>query len=1464
MEIVAPAPKKIDTTYDGNNQWITNTTIQSKNSWIEADTWLKKDDSNNPKYLQVKSIKYTDTEDNETNLGTDTSKIKEAGTYEVTVAMKNIRWKDGENRTTGDKTFIINVAQKPVGTLNPTVDTSGTNYAGTSSGNSETEGGFPAISLPDGWSIPGTIKWDDNQTLGETGDYNWTFTPDDANYDVKTGSSQIVVTPVSISAISATLPASAGNVYTSTTLASLLSKLTLTKTYNNATDPVPASSSEVQWVTGTKLEAGENKELTLELKSNSSVTCKVTIPKILAVVPAELIVTLKEGSTVYTSTSLDDLKTMLTVEEKNNDGSPGETLTADKFTLPENLNLTDGTNTITVTHVHSEDVTVTGDVTITVANASVKSVKVTPNVPEGVTLWEGAAANTIKQYLTVEVTFLDGHDTKKTLDYTKDNFTVNVVGSSDNLLTPGQCAFTVTYSGKTSTAQTVTVTELLVDTLTATYVQAGRTIYSSATVADLQVDTYLSVNAVFNNGDEETLESSEYTVTLPKDFSSTNNTVTVTWKKGSTTKTATFTVTVTDRDVSGVTAEYSAPDGKNPTAVSSLDDLKNGLTVKLTYNDGGEPKTLKATEYTLVADENGLQENGNLNAGTRTITVKYNDDIYTTVEVTVDKAAVEIGGTSFTPTGGGESGGSGKLEPDGNGGFKGTYDPEGGYDVGIDPEDLPDGVTPKKPVYKKYTGDGKPEFNTDGSPKDPTKWKPVDKIDGAGDYIVEIDFDYDDDNFDEIPPVSTIVNIGKADVDMGGTEVKPTGADSGLKPAADGGFTGTYKPDGNYGVGIDPDSIPDNVTPKTPVYKKYTGDGKPEFNSDGTPAEPEKWVNVTKPDGAGDYIYVVEFEPKDKENYNEIDPVVVVLTLSDKEAVSIAATLEEGAAFTTANTLDELKAKLTATVTYDNGDEEQVKVSDLDITCNGLRDGNKFKAGVQSVTVKFTDEGGNEVSTAVNITVQKVKVAVPAFKGGLSYTGAPITIKTENFTSFDDALMTMVADKTLPGKNAGTYKAVFALIDPENYEWATANTVSKKVFAAAVYDGEMPLSAHEVAVDWNIARAVITATKKDGALPEFASESFMGALADVVTLKYYTDETCTEEVAADQLAYSKEYYVKAALLDEDNFELDASAEQYRMKAFTYTTPAKELTGFEKVLAVAKANWLWIVIAAVALILLILIIALAVRAAKKKRIREEQRLEKEERKEEERRLREEERRREDREERMARMSQQQTMPPMMMPQMMQMPQMSQQMPQSMPQQAQPMAAGGSSNEIAELKAEMAAMKAEQAAKEIAALRAEAAAKALTDQQIAQSKLETQFATLMARMGGEQVAAGGVGGVTLQALTELIRTEVRNAMADEKSAQSATAAAKPESAAAPAATQVPPDAVMTTVTTTKIDTTKKQAQTAPQAQAAPATRTVVRNFVAPMPVDDGRVFDVGGFYTPADPITDMGFTDDENKD
>ncbi|MDE5765806.1 MAG: bacterial Ig-like domain-containing protein, partial [Clostridia bacterium] len=529
-----------------------------------------------------------------------------------------------------------------------------------------------------------------------------------------------------------------------------------------------------------------------------------------------------------------------------------------------------------------------------------------------------------------------------------------------------------------------------------------------------------------------------------------------------------------------------------------------------------------------------------------------------------------------------------------------------------------------------------------------------------------------------------------------------------------------------------------------------------------------------------------------------------------------------------------LKDWLTVTAYYTDGTSQEI----TDYELSGA-----FTVGASEITVTY----GAEHTDTVTVTVDKVKVTLPTFKGGLNYTGVTVKPTVDNFNGYDSALMTFVTDKLQSGLTVGSYKAVFALNDPENYEWATATTYKKSVFAAVVFDNETEviLNANEAAVDWNIARAVLTATKSDGALPVFASESFIGALSDVVAIKYFKDEACTEEVAAADLAYETQYFVKAELLDTDNFELDTSAAQYTVKSFTYTTPAKELTLWDKIVKFVVTNWLWLVIAVVALILFITIIALIARAAKKKREREEQRRleEKEEKK------REQEERKLEREERMARLSQQQAaMPQMMMPQMMggQMP-----MQQSMPQAAQPMAAGGaSSSEIAELKAELKA--------EFLAIKVDQNSKDIAANEIAQLRSE------VSAMRNEMTFAkrtDQISGMPVDVLTEALTVALKNVLGGQALEAPKAEQAKKEEVV-PVAAQVPPDAIMTTVTTTKIDTTKKPAQSAPNAERAAApVRTVVRNLVAPMPVDDGRVFDVGGFYKPADPMTDMEPVDDE---
>ncbi|MDE5765891.1 MAG: hypothetical protein K2I17_01825 [Clostridia bacterium] len=675
-------------------------------------------------------------------------------------------------------------------------------------------------------------------------------------------------------------------------------------------------------------------------------------------------------------------------------------------------------------------------------------------------------------------------------------------------------------------------------------------------------------------------------------------------------------------------------------------------------------------------------------------------------------------------------------------------------------------------------------------------------------------FTHSDPEYATIPDMTATITIEKAKVNMDGVKFEKATVTGNGQPHK---FEAT--------------NLPEGVT----VEYEYNGVRQ---------SDPFEFTEV------GGYTVKAYFTYEDEDNYEEIKPIEATLTVSDAVVTEIKAELS-GKDYTTANTLDDVKAKLTVTAIYNNG--ATAEVEDYELSCEGLREGGNFKFGLQKITVKYTDEEGNEFNTFVEIGVEKEKVAVPTFKGGLSYTGVAIKPTVDNFNGFDSALMTFVTDKLQSGLAVGSYKAVFALNDYENYEWATATTLKKNVFAAVVYDEEITLLANEAAVDWSISKAVLTATKTDGALPVFASDSYVGAFSDVVTLKYYKDEACTEEIAAADLAYETQYFVKAELLDTDNFELDASAAQYTVKSFTYTTPAKELTTWDKIVRFLKANWLWLVIAVVALVLLITVIALIARAAKKKREREEQRRleEKEEKK------REQEERRLEREERMARLSQQQAAPqPQYIPQPM--PQMIGQQMAPMGGQSMAMGGGASSNEIAELKAEISALRAEQnSAKEVAALRAEVAAKEVAALRAEQSLImRTDLNALhdnqlIARMGGEQVISGGI---SLDKLTEIIRTEVNNAF--ESRVKAAAQPANADNGAAPVTAQVPPDAVMTTVTTTKIDTTKKPAQTA---QAPAPVRTVVRNVVAPMPVDDGRVFDVGGFYKPADPITDLDMDD-----
>ncbi|MDE7076588.1 MAG: hypothetical protein K2O62_04630, partial [Clostridia bacterium] len=483
------------------------------------------------------------------------------------------------------------------------------------------------------------------------------------------------------------------------------------------------------------------------------------------------------------------------------------------------------------------------------------------------------------------------------------------------------------------------------------------------------------------------------------------------------------------------------------------------------------------------------------------------------------------------------------------------------------------------------------------------------------------------------------------------------------------------------------------------------------------------------------------------------------------------------------------------------------------------------------------------------------------------YNGAYINIVDYLDDNYNADIISMLSGYS--NKTAGSYTVIFKL-NSNNYMWvepASAEPMNKLLAKAVLFDNEISINNPELTatLGWSIGKIVLATDGWNLKSKTGASLNALAAYQDMITAnaldvnigyRYYdTNGNLIEEPV---LKGGDKYIVEAYLVGEDaaNFEFADGTDEIKSVSARkdYTVPQSAAAAFfGSALGFAKANWLWLVIAAIVLLFLIILICIIASAKKKKRKREElaeqRRLEeKAERERKEERDREE--RRLEREERMARMNQQQAMPQMMMPQMMQMPQ---QPPQYAPQaQGQPAATGGGTvseaqflQMQAELKAEISALKAEQSAKEIAALRAEVA-------------MRDDISVLRSE-GGRQMQAGGMN---VEAMTEIMTMALKNVLASAAPALAAQPAqpAQLTDGGAPTATpnaptQIPPDAVMTTVTTTKIDTTKKLAQPADRAAApAPAGRTVVRNYVAPMPVDDGRVFDVGGFYKPADPVTD----------
>lgn len=266
----------------------------------------------------------------------------------------------------------------------------------------------------------------------------------------------------------------------------------------------------------------------------------------------------------------------------------------------------------------------------------------------------------------------------------------------------------------------------------------------------------------------------------------------------------------------------------------------------------------------------------------------------------------------------------------------------------------------------------------------------------------------------------------------------------------------------------------------------------------------------------------------------------------------------------------------------------------------------ELAVGDHTLTITVTSETGDAKTYTVKLTIAEAPVVLdpvtkptPPSKTESGYTGGTVDFtpagmadlvnnnKVKLFAVDSSGTETPVGLDAFKPSNVGSYKIVAK--PAEGFKWSD--------------EGDNPT------YEFSINKAVLTATPgAEGGLPTFSSDSYKDSLADKIEYKYYTDETCTQEVPLNELTEGQSYYAKAFLKDDvkDNFEFDSDSvtQQYVAAAFPYTVPAKD-AGFLGVLTKEYFGlplWAWLLIALFVLLFFILLIILLV---KRKKDKEEQ-------------------------------------------------------------------------------------------------------------------------------------------------------------------------------------------------------------------------------------------------------------------
>ena len=346
------------------------------------------------------------------------------------------------------------------------------------------------------------------------------------------------------------------------------------------------------------------------------------------------------------------------------------------------------------------------------------------------------------------------------------------------------------------------------------------------------------------------------------------------------------------------------------------------------------------------------------------------------------------------------------------------------------------------------------------------------------------------------------------------------------------------------------------------------------------------------------------------------------------------------------------KAMYTAKIYAGTDDTTAVDVSTFDFS----------QANAGKYTVKLTlkpsaadSDALNKTSFEIEITAKEIEL--PQIVSKIEFNSSDIVFAERLDAKYqeylDAGIIAPVSGMTTARDVAQSpYAAVIEIVNP-NYKWKTPTTAtpSKAIVKAVAADDEVTTNvavdaaSKEATYSWNIApyrlpADLLNTSGKNGAtinaakLPEWARQLITdGTLSAGV--KYYVDETCTEEVPVDEngnyiLEKKKSYYAKPVIGagetgdDSGNFTFatDGTITNTPAKAVTYKIPQSgaaaafgSIKDFMTKTWMGLPIWAWFLIGLAVLILLIIIIVVAVKRRKTKEERAEKKAAKQAAKEE---------------------------------------------------------------------------------------------------------------------------------------------------------------------------------------------------------------------------------------------------------